>query len=124
MPFTSRFREPRLRGGPTPIEGAAVLLPEKAAAAAPPNAAEPEAPSWWPYSELNLVLALYFLFLDSLSLELYLFVLVGVAPLMFESLDFFLCKRFCCSAFNFSAAEDNEFCCAAAIWFFLLSRSC
>lgn len=109
----SRLREPRLRGGPTPMAGAAVLLPEKAGA--PPKAAEPEAPSWWPYSELNLVLALYFLFLDSLSLELYLFVLVGVEPRMFESLDFFLCSRFCCSAFNLSAAEANELYWAAAI---------
>ena len=108
MPFTSRFLEPRLRGGPTPIAGAAVLFPEKAAP--PPNADEPEAPSWFPYIELNLEVALYFLFLDSLSLELYLLVLVGVEPLMFESLDFFLCKRFCCSVFNFSAAEANELC--------------
>ena len=116
MPFASRLREPRLRVGPTPIEGAAVLLPEKGAAPSP------EAPSW-PYSELNLVLALYFLFLDSLYLELYLLVLVGVVPLMFESLDFFLCKRFCCSAFNLSSAEAKELSWAAASWFFLLSRS-
>jgi hypothetical protein len=34
---------------------------------------------------------------------------------MFESLDFFLCSRFCCSAFNLSAAEANELYWAAAI---------
>lgn len=44
MPFMSRLREPRLRGGPTPRAGAAVLLPEKAGP--PVKAAEPEAPSW------------------------------------------------------------------------------